>query len=82
MTFRGILLTDFANISLIFEQNRMIDEIKSFVEIWEDCASKLGLVDCSKPSVTDSDQGCVAGMPLVKGRLKRMKKVLVFYELC
>ena len=59
----------------------MIDAIKSFFEIQEDCASKLGLVDCSEPSVTDSDQGCVAGMPLAKARLKRMKKVSVFDEL-
>ena len=30
----------------------------------------LGLVDCSEPSVTDSDQGCVAGMQLAEAKLK------------
>ena len=29
----------------------------------------MGLVDCREPSVTNSDQGCIAGMPLAKARL-------------
>ena len=46
-----------------------------------DCTSKLGLVNCRKSSVTDSDQGCVVGVPLAEARLKRMKTVAVFDEL-
>ena len=30
---------------------------------------------------TGSDQSCVARMPLTKARLRRMKKVAVFYKL-
>ena len=62
----------------------MIDKVTwshAFFEIWEDCTSELGLVDCSEPSVTNSDQGCVARMPLTKARLKGMKKFAVFYGL-
>ena len=47
---------------------------KPFFDIQKDFGSELDLVDCSKPSVTDSDQGYVAEMPLAEAGHKKDEK--------
>ena len=59
----------------------MIDEVKNFFFFFFLDLGRLGLAGCSQPNVTDSDQGSVAGMPLMEAILKRMKKVVVFVGL-
>ena len=65
-TLRVILLTDSANILLI-----------SGAESYDRRDVKV-FGGSRRTSRSDSDQGCVAGIPLAKARLKRMKKVSVF----
>ena len=71
---RGKLVMNSANQLTISEGGSYDRRGQKLFEILEDCTSKLGLVDCSEPSVTDSDLGCVAGMPLTKATLGRMNR--------
>ena len=83
-TLRGILLKKSANKSIISgaeSYDRRRQKLFFCFEMYEDRTSKLGLVDCSEPSVIDFGQGCVAGMPSREAKLKRTKKVAVFDNL-